>query len=505
MFCIIFLILTVAFIVLLYVKSKGIYDGYIGPLDAKQYPLKRYISLGLKLMDSINYSYGTKYDSKIRRRLGELKGLKNADYYLKIHWASKVTYILAIMLIFSLFGSIIWLQEVYEESRTGEMALINGNELNKPAFGEGSREISLNADIVKGELKEQREYRVNIPEQTPPNDEAAVQKALDRLTATLIKGSNSSLDSVSSRLYLRNSYPELGNLGVSIEWRTSNADAAAPDGTVEVPEDTGKVEKVALTAVIKKGSISREKIFNIQVRKAPLTDKQAMEYIIQELEREIAGIKNNNDKTGKVALPTTSSSFNDAFISWFPVRGEKPDSGLSILVYALLMSGLIVYLSDNDINLRAERRKMRIRYHFPDFLNKLVLLINAGMTVNRAMEKIVYDNRLESPFYEELSIAMADIGGGKPEHQALEEFANRCKVPEISKFVSVLLQNLVKGNAELVSILLLLSGECWEMRKNAAKRMGEEASTKLLLPMMLMLVAILMIVVTPAVLSMNGL
>jgi tight adherence protein C len=43
------------------------------------------------------------------------------------------------------------------------------------------------------------------------------------------------------------------------------------------------------------------------------------------------------------------------------------------------------------------------------------------------------------------------------------------------------------------------------MRKNAAKRIGEEASTKLLLPMMLMFIAILLIVALPAVLAMRGL
>ena len=42
------------------------------------------------------------------------------------------------------------------------------------------------------------------------------------------------------------------------------------------------------------------------------------------------------------------------------------------------------------------------------------------------------------------------------------------------------------------------------MRKNAAKRLGEEASTKLLFPMMLMFIAILLIVAMPAVLAMRG-
>ncbi len=44
---------------------------------------------------------------------------------------------------------------------------------------------------------------------------------------------------------------------------------------------------------------------------------------------------------------------------------------------------------------------------------------------------------------------------------------------------------------------------CWENRKNMAKKMGEEASTKLILPMMIIFVAILLVVLTPAVLQLN--
>ena len=42
------------------------------------------------------------------------------------------------------------------------------------------------------------------------------------------------------------------------------------------------------------------------------------------------------------------------------------------------------------------------------------------------------------------------------------------------------------------------------MRKNAVKRLGEEASTKMLIPMMIMFFSIIMIVILPALLSMSG-
>ena len=46
--------------------------------------------------------------------------------------------------------------------------------------------------------------------------------------------------------------------------------------------------------------------------------------------------------------------------------------------------------------------------------------------------------------------------------------------------------------------------ECWEMRKNAAKAIGEQASTKILIPMMIMFLGIVLIVAAPAVMSMTS-
>ncbi len=57
----------------------------------------------------------------------------------------------------------------------------------------------------------------------------------------------------------------------------------------------------------------------------------------------------------------------------------------------------------------------------------------------------------------------------------------------------------------MVPVLRLQANECWLMRKNTAQRLGEEASTKLLLPMMLMLIAILLIVAAPAILALRNL
>lgn len=176
---------------------------------------------------------------------------------------------------------------------------------------------------------------------------------------------------------------------------------------------------------------------------------------------------------------------------------------MSYLVFAVVALLLAFYVPDRTLDERIKKRNFYIQYDFPDFLNKLVLLINAGMTANRAWEKIVHDRKNVTPLYEELGATYLEIKNGKAEEAAYEDFARRCRVKEITKFVAAMIQNLKKGNGELVALLKLQSNECWQLRKNMARKLGEEASTKLVLPLMIMFVGILIIVVLPAVMQMR--
>lgn len=179
-----------------------------------------------------------------------------------------------------------------------------------------------------------------------------------------------------------------------------------------------------------------------------------------------------------------------------------PDTG--IFVFVSLLTVCVFYLTDRDLKTKLEKRKTSIKLEFPDFVNKLALLINAGMTMEGAWRKIVVESRKpDSPLYRELLKVVRDMEAGRPEIQAYEDFAKRCAIPEITRFSSVIVQNLRKGGEHMVSVLRISANECWQMRKNAARKLGEEASTKMLLPIMLIFLAVLLVVATPAILALK--
>ncbi len=183
-------------------------------------------------------------------------------------------------------------------------------------------------------------------------------------------------------------------------------------------------------------------------------------------------------------------------------QGSTDGLGLTVIAIAALVA--VPFLVDSSLEESIKKRRVSIQIEFPEFVNKLTLLVNAGMSISKAWEKIINENKKDHLLYNEMRYALAQIQTGIPEGSACEEFARRCHVKEVTKFVSVVVMNLKRADSEVVSVLKEQGHECWEMRKNAAKEMGEQAGTKILIPMMIMFLGIVLIVATPAVLSMTS-
>ena len=184
--------------------------------------------------------------------------------------------------------------------------------------------------------------------------------------------------------------------------------------------------------------------------------------------------------------PLAAYSNQDLFLAY------KLD-GLAIL----LMIGM-PFLMDLSLNEKLKKREQELLLQFPNFGSKLVLLLGAGMTVPKSIRKIVADHTEKSVLMDELSEMLRSVEAGTAETAAYEEFARRCHVKEINRFISVLVQSMQKGGQETALTLSLQVQECWNARKDMAKTLGQQASTKLVLPLMLMMLAILFMVGGPA-------
>lgn len=169
------------------------------------------------------------------------------------------------------------------------------------------------------------------------------------------------------------------------------------------------------------------------------------------------------------------------------------DMTFAILVVAAA-AALIVYL-DIEVSSAVERKHDEILSDYPEILSKLTLLVNAGMVIREAWTKVAYT--CDRAMYKEMQLTSEEMNNGVSELDALHNFAQRCSVKEIRKFTSILSQNIQKGGSELTMSLRYMNEESWEEKKQWAKRKGETAGTKLMIPLMIMFVGILFMIIVP--------
>lgn len=170
-------------------------------------------------------------------------------------------------------------------------------------------------------------------------------------------------------------------------------------------------------------------------------------------------------------------------------------NNLVVSGFALLAAAGVFYYFETTITDIMNAREDSIISDFSEVLSKLALLVNAGMIVREAWEKISETG--EGIIYEEMRNSVSDMKNGASESEAILQFSYRCNSESVTKFASTLVQNLSKGNKELVVFLRQFSAESWNEKKQHARVKGEEASGKLLIPIVLMFAGILVMIVVP--------
>ncbi len=189
------------------------------------------------------------------------------------------------------------------------------------------------------------------------------------------------------------------------------------------------------------------------------------------------------------------------FVAIFGVIVGLLMDSIVIVGFAILAAAGIAYYYHSLITDIVHAREESIMHDFPDVLSKMALLVNAGMIMKEAWAKISTTG--DGILYQEMAMAIDNMNNGESEMDAYIKFARRCNVPSVTKFTAALVQNLAKGNKELVQFLKIYMDESWNERKQEARRKGEAASTKLVIPITLMLLGIMLMIMIPMFSSMS--
>lgn len=103
--------------------------------------------------------------------------------------------------------------------------------------------------------------------------------------------------------------------------------------------------------------------------------------------------------------------------------------------------------------------------------------------------------------YREMYETSCQIRSGVSEGKAFVEFGGRCGLQSYIKLSGLLEQNRKNGSKNLRDTLKLEMAEAFEQRKHQARRLGEEAGTRLLLPLFMLLSVVMIMIAVPALME----
>jgi len=360
--------------------------------------------------------------------------------------------------------------------------------------GSGDYEAIL---ILEVDETEQTEIVFVVPEQylTQVEEKVLLEAAIEEIEAGFLK-ENDSLENVQGEVSIQTSYQE--GL-VTAEWTFSNARIVAENGMINEEAMSEQWEEVTASVCLTCEDSNLVYEFGFKVCKREKSEKEKFyESLYQTLNE-----NSREEGVGYVHLPNVLEGHT---LEWKDGESNLP---LQVFLLGMVVVLLLPALEKEREKEVKEQRKKQLQLEYPDMVNKLALLLGAGMTLQGAWKQITQKYCEEKErnqngrgiVYEEMLITQREIESGKGETRAYEAFGERCELQKYRKLSGFLVQNLKKGNKQLCNLLEQEAAEAFDERKKQAQQLGEEAGTKLLFPMLLMLGIVIVIIMIPAVIS----
>ncbi|MBD5459991.1 MAG: hypothetical protein HDR26_03465 [Lachnospiraceae bacterium] len=353
-------------------------------------------------------------------------------------------------------------------------------------FGEGSRYAALSMRRQDGSRQEvQLEIRERL--YTEETLQGLYLEAKDILEKRM-QGKNESMTAITGPMDLPD---RISGYPFEISWRSSRPEIISADGTLQ-QGIYGREEEVELTAAFQCEGFEESSTWKIKVCFPEATAREQWEEALRgtlqesdarsayeerwELPREIAGER----------------------ISW-EEKEEHPAAAVLGLTCGCML--LVFRGRSRKVERKLRERDAALEEEYCNVVTKLALYLGAGMTVPGAWKRTAASGGAgdgRGYVYEEMRLSCRELDSGIYESECYEAFGRRCGRQEYIRLSALLSQNLKTGNRELIGRMREEALRAQENQKYVARRRGEEASTRLLVPMVMMLGMVLTMIMIPA-------
>jgi tight adherence protein C len=164
------------------------------------------------------------------------------------------------------------------------------------------------------------------------------------------------------------------------------------------------------------------------------------------------------------------------------MRAHQEVSTQFMILCTILPGAAGYYLPQYWVTRRLETRKQQIVQGFPDALDLMLVCVEAGQSLDQSINRMAKETR-----------AGYEVKAGKERVQVLKDMSERVGVPDVSSFVTTLVQSATYGTS-IAEALRVYSAEMRDKRVMRAEEKANTLPTKLTLGTMMFTVPPLMII-----------
>jgi tight adherence protein C len=196
------------------------------------------------------------------------------------------------------------------------------------------------------------------------------------------------------------------------------------------------------------------------------------------------------------AEPATFIGYRIAFaavipLAWFLLLADAGALDVRAFVGIVMLAGLGWVMPKFLLERKATKRLQDIDREMPELVDLLVTTVEAGVGFGSAVQMV--SRRITGPLGQELRLALQEQSMGMTIEEALKNMLSRVDSVSMRAFVQAIQQGQVLG----VSIGKILRDLALDMRKHRrqlAEERAQKAPTKLLFPLVFLILPALMIV-----------
>ena len=366
--------------------------------------------------------------------------------------------------------------------------------LSRNSFGQGSKEVQLS--LKKDDKKKEITYKLDEQKLSAEEESKVYIQFFKKLKKIMMKN-NTSLKQIQTPLNLPDTvdgYP------FEITYELAEDGYIRLDGSINEEEQAklkrGETYRTYIVVTARYGEYRKSKKYEIRiVPKKNISQTNVFYKIQQYLKKE----EQENRYSHDIKIP---SVYKDIEIT----KRQENQGGISGILILFVTVCIFIPLH-NYLKLQEEGKKCQEQAErdFPVIVHLLTLYMGAGLSFFSAVKRISQNYQKQRELddskkyaFEKMMRMEQQMSNGVSQREACQDWGMQFRTDSYQKLSLILIQSFTKGSKEAAMLMEAEEREAFHKRIDRAKKEGEEASTRLLFPMILLLCQVMLLVMYPA-------